>query len=135
MHMKSTSTRFSEHRKSSGFSLLEVMVALAILGVAVVAVFQLFSVALRATRRADDYTKAIFYARSVLDEAYAVPVVEDGSESVDFRDGFEAKTVTTLKSSSEDGKVKLYEIAVTVTWPPTNSLTIRGLRNFYETES
>jgi prepilin-type N-terminal cleavage/methylation domain-containing protein len=133
--MKSTSTPFSERQKSSGFSLLEVMVALAILGVAVVAVFQLFSITLRLTRKADDYTKAIFYARSVLDEAYAVPDAEDGSESIDFRDGFEAKKVTTLESTSEDGKLKLYEIVVTVTWPPSNSLTIRGLRNVYEAES
>jgi prepilin-type N-terminal cleavage/methylation domain-containing protein len=133
--MKSTSTLFSAHRKSSGFSLLEVMVALAILGVAVVVVFQLFSITLRSTKKADDYTKAIFYARSVLDEAFAAPGVENGSEHIDFRDGFEARRVITLKSSSEDGKVKLYDIAVTVTWPPSNSLTIRAVRNVYETES
>jgi Tfp pilus assembly protein PilV len=111
------------------------MVALAILGVAVVAVFQLFSITLRSTKKADDYTKAIFYARSVLDEAYAEPGVEEGSERVDFRDGFEARRVTTLKSSSEEGKVKLYEIAVTVTWPTAGSLTITGLRSVYEPES
>jgi general secretion pathway protein I len=133
--MRSTSTLFSERRRSSGFSLLEVMVALAILGVAVVAVFQLFSITLRSTKKADDYTKAIFYARSVLDKAYADPGVEEGSERIDFRDGFEARKVTSLKSSSEDGKLKLYEIAVTVTWPISSSLTITGLRNVYEPES
>jgi general secretion pathway protein I len=124
-----------EHRKSSGFSLIEVMVALAILGVAVVAVFQLFSITLRATKKADDYTKAIFYARSALDQAYAVPDVEKSSDEADFSDGFAVKTVTSLKSSSEDGKLKLYEITVTVTWPPSGSLTLGGLRNFYETQS
>jgi general secretion pathway protein I len=124
-----------ENRKSSGFSLLEVMVALAILGIAVVAVFQLFSITLRATKKADDYTKAIFYARSALDQAYAVPDVEKGSDDVDFHDGFEAKTVIAPKSSSEDGKLKLYEITVTITWPPSNSLTISGLRNVYEAQS
>ena len=55
--------------RSRGFSLLEVMVALAILGIALVAIFQLFSVNLRSTQKAEDYTKAIFYARSMLDEA------------------------------------------------------------------
>jgi general secretion pathway protein I len=124
-----------EHRRSSGFSLLEVMVALAILSVAVVAVFQLFSITLRSTKKADDYTKALFYARSVLDQAYAVPSVEAGSDDTEFGDGFEAKTVTALQSSSEDGKIKLYEITVTITWPPSNSLTIRGLRNVYESQS
>jgi type II secretion system protein I len=133
--MPSMSTPSSAHRKSSGFSLLEVMVALAILGVAVVAVFQLFSITLRATKKADDYTKAIFYARSVLDQAYALPEMENGSDITDFDDGFKANRVITDVSSSDDDKAKLYEITVTVTWPPSNSLTIRGLRNFYETPS
>jgi Tfp pilus assembly protein PilV len=49
------------------------MVALAILGVAIVAVFQLFSLSLRSTRKAEDYTKALFYARSLPDESYSLP--------------------------------------------------------------
>ncbi len=111
------------------------MVALAILGVAVVAVFQLFSLTLRSTRKADDYTKALFYARSALDNAYIQPDIESGSDSTDFQDGFKAQTTTTAKTSADDDKSKLYEITVTVTWPPSNSLTITGLRYFYETQS
>jgi general secretion pathway protein I len=133
--MRLTSTLSSERPKSSGFSLLEVMVALAILGVAVVAIFQLFSITLRSTKKADDYTKAIFYARSVLDQAYVLPDIEAGTDLTDFNDGFQAQRIITAVPSSDEDKAKLFEITVTVTWPPTNSLTIRGLRNFYETES
>jgi Tfp pilus assembly protein PilV len=111
------------------------MVALAIMGVAVVAVFQIFSITLRSTKKADDYTKALFYARSTLDQAYALPDIEAGSDTTDFRDGFEAKREITVKSSSDDDKSKLYEITVTVTWQPSGSLTVKGLRNVYETES
>ncbi len=133
--MQLRSTPSSAHRKSNGFSLLEVMVALAILGVAVVAVFQLFSITLRATKKADDYTKAIFYARSVLDQAYVLPDIEPGTDPTDFKDGFQAQRVITAMPSSDDDKSKLYEITVTVTWPPSNRLTVRGLRYFHETES
>jgi Tfp pilus assembly protein PilV len=112
------------------------MVALAILGVAIVAVFQLFSISLRSTRKAEDYTKALFYARSLLDEAYSLPDLsrDPGKSNAEFRDGFEGTRRIAMKSSSEDGHTKLYEITVTVTWPPKGSLTISGLRTVYETE-
>jgi len=50
--------RFSARLRSKGFSLMEVMVALAIMSVSVVAVFQLYSLALRSVKKADDYTSA-----------------------------------------------------------------------------
>jgi Tfp pilus assembly protein PilV len=111
------------------------MVALAILGVAVVAIFQLFSLTLRSTKKADDYTKALFYARSAMDQAYVNPDVETGSDSKDFDDGFKAEITTTQEPTPDDAKAKLYRITVTVTWPPSNSLTITGIRNYYETSS
>ncbi|MDA8432157.1 MAG: hypothetical protein M0Z60_04235 [Nitrospiraceae bacterium] len=111
------------------------MVALAILGVAVVALFQLFSIGLRSTRNAEDYTKAIFYARSLLDEAYSLPDPsrDPGQSRVTFRDGFEGKREIEVMSASEDGHTKVCKITVTVTWPPKGSLTIGGLRTVYET--
>ncbi len=112
------------------------MVALAILGVAIVAVFQLFSLSLRSTRKAEDYTKALFYARSLLDESYSLPDLsrDPGKSVIEFKDGFEGTRQIGVKSSSEDEHTKLYEITVTVTWPPKGSLTISGLRTVYETQ-
>ncbi|MDA8242409.1 MAG: hypothetical protein M0Z67_18820 [Nitrospiraceae bacterium] len=112
------------------------MVALAILGVAVVAVFQLLSISLRSTKKAEDYTKALFYARTLLDEAYSLPDLSDdpGKSDVEFKDGFKGTSRIVLKSSSDDDHLKLYEITVTVTWPPKGSLAISGLRTVYETQ-
>ncbi len=112
------------------------MVALAILGVAIVAVFQLFSLSLRSTRKAEDYTKALFYARSLLDESYSLPDMsrDPGKSKIEFSDGFEGTRRIAVKSSSEDEHTKLYEITVTVTWPPKGSLTISGLRTVYEAQ-
>ncbi len=112
------------------------MVALAILGVAVVAVFQLFSISLRSTKKAEDYTKALFYARTLLDEAYSLPDLSRDPEKsdIEFKDGFEGTRRIVLKSSPDDDHLKLYEITVTVTWPPKGSLAISGLRTAYEAQ-
>lgn len=109
------------------------MVALAILGVTLVALFQLFSLTLRSTRKADDYTNALIYARSMLDEAYSTPDPAE-TESLEFVNPFKASKEVVLRSSSKDEKMKLYEIRVTVTWPPSGSLSLDGLRTVSETE-
>lgn len=132
--MRSRSTRFSVLLQSKGFSLLEVMVALAIMTVAVVAVFQLYSRALRATKKAEDVTKAVFYARSMLDEAYSMADLSDASDSKEFEKYYKVRREIAIKSASEDSKAKLYEITVTVNWPPSGTLKLKGLRSVYEPE-
>jgi len=110
------------------------MVALAILGVAIVAVFQLFSISLRSTKNAENYTSAIFYARSMLDESYSVSDPAELDNLAEFGGGFNGSREVNLLSSSEDDKVKLYEIIVTVTWSPSGSFKLKGLRTIYEPE-
>ena len=107
------------------------MVALAILGIALVAIFQLFSLNLRATQKAEDYTKAIFYARSMLDEAYIFDDPSEESASEEYEEKYEVKRDVSLQSESEDGKIKVYEIAVSVTWPPSGNLSMKELRTVY----
>jgi general secretion pathway protein I len=126
--MRSPLNRCSGLPLSRGFSLLEVMVALAILGIAVVAIFQLFSMHLRSTQKAEDYTKAIFYARSMMDEAFIFVDPSNESASEEFEKRYAARRDVSLTSESEDGAVKVYEIAVTVTWPPSGNFSIKELR-------
>jgi len=127
-------TRSSALRRSKGFSLLEVMIALAILGTALVAIFQIFSENLRTTQKADDYTKAIFYARSMMDEAFIFADPSGESASEEYEERYAVRRDVSLKSESDDGKVKLYEIAVTVKWPPSGSFSITELRSVYVQE-
>lgn len=110
------------------------MVALAILGMALVAIFQLFSISLRSTKKAEDYTKALFYARSMVDETYSLVDPAEASGSLDFREDFKGTRTVTLMAADEEEKSKLYEITVTVTWPPSGSLTLRSLRTVYAPE-
>lgn len=119
-------TLYSESPPSKGFTLLEVMVAMAILGIAIVAVFQLFSISLRSTKKAEDYTNALFYARALLDETYAMQEVSEGTETVEFEGGFSGIRTISLNASTENAR--LYEISVKVTWLPSGSLEIKGLR-------
>ncbi|MBI5632255.1 MAG: prepilin-type N-terminal cleavage/methylation domain-containing protein [Nitrospirae bacterium] len=129
--MRLRSSRSSALLQSNGFSLMEVMVALAIMAIAVVAIFQLYSRALRSTKKAEDYSKAIFYARSMLDEAYSLSDPTEASGSKEFEKYYKVSRQVVIKSESEDAKAKLYEIMVTVTWPPSGNLQIRGLRSVY----
>lgn len=126
--MRSLLTRSSALRRSSGFSLLEVMVALAILGIAVVAIFQLFSINLRTTQKAEDYTKAIFYARSMLDEGYSFVDPSDKPAAEEYEKKYKVTREVSLYSESENGKVKVYQITVAVAWPPSGNFSIKGLR-------
>ncbi len=122
------------YQQSKGFSLFEVMVAIAILAIAIVAIFQHFSTTLKTTKKADDYTRALFYARSMLDEAYSASDITEISDSLEFEGNYLGSREVILKSSSEDEKAKIYEIIITVTWPPSGSLKLKGLRTVYEPE-
>jgi general secretion pathway protein I len=64
-------------RRHGGFSLLEVLVAFVILSLVATALFRLFSGALGNASAADDYSRAVLVAESVLTEAAsAEPLVE-----------------------------------------------------------
>lgn len=126
--MRSQLTLYWALRRSKGFSLLEVMVALAILGIAVVAIFQLFSINLRSTQKADDYTKAVFYARSMMDDTYSLVDPSDAAASEEYEKKYTVKREVSVQSESEKGDVRMYQITVTVTWPPSGNFTIKGLR-------
>lgn len=57
-----------KHRKNQGFTLIEVIVSLAIIGVGIVAVLQLFSGGLRSIKVSDDYLRAAILAQNKMKE-------------------------------------------------------------------
>ena len=64
-----------------GFTLLEVMVAMAIVGFGVVTLLEIFSLGLRLGSRSEVETEAIAQSARVMDELLARPKLHDGSES------------------------------------------------------
>ncbi len=110
-------TRLRARRASRGFSLIEVMAALAILSIAIVAVMQLFSSSLSTTRRNEDVTVSMLHARALLEEACSAgPAPMDMEGIIDLEGGLEAvRDVEAI--GAEDGGPQLYEISVSVVHP------------------
>jgi prepilin-type N-terminal cleavage/methylation domain-containing protein len=130
-------------RGARGFTLLEVAIALAILGVGVVTVLELFSAGLRMESRAGVRSRAVVYARGLLDQTMALPEVRAGSDRGRFDDMYrwevvvrEAPEFTTDDKDKHDLAIKndftMYEIAVSVLWSQSANregvYTIRTLR-------
>ena len=62
---------------TQGFTLLEVMIAVAILAIGLVSLFRLFSGSLRSAKVSADYTRAVIGARAKMDEVLGCLYVED----------------------------------------------------------
>jgi type IV pilus modification protein PilV len=78
----------SELRTPHGFTLLEIMVALAILATGIVAVLELFGGSLRLGSKASQRTQAVIYAQNVMDRVLAKERLEDGENSGEFPGGY-----------------------------------------------
>ncbi len=125
------SNEFANHK---GFSLLEVMVAVAILAIAIATIFRLYSVALRGSMKAEKYNEAVIIASSMMDEALAIKDVEDAEGTEDFGNGFEAVRTVEKIFEDEDTQSAIYKITVIVTWPPSGKFVVTALRSVNEEE-
>ncbi len=63
-----------------GFTLIEVVVAMTIVGLGIVTLLEIFSSGLRLGARSAVYTEAGTYGRQVMDELLARPNLQDGTE-------------------------------------------------------
>ena len=70
----------TSRRQPAGFTLLEVVVAMTIVGLGVVTLLQIFSLGLRLGARSAVSTQAMADGREVMDEFLARKKIEDGSE-------------------------------------------------------
>ncbi len=73
---------------SAGFTLLEVMVALAILALGLVTVLELFAGSLRIGVKSSRQTQAAIYAQNVMDRVFAQSTLEDGETNGEFPGGY-----------------------------------------------
>lgn len=68
-------------KRKAGFTLLEVLIAMTIVGLGVVTLLQIFSLGLRLGSRSNVQTEAISQGARVMDELLARPKLRDGTES------------------------------------------------------
>jgi general secretion pathway protein I len=65
---------------SAGFTLLEVVVAMAIVGIGVVTLLEIFSTGLRLGSRSSAATEAVTYGRQAMDEILLRRKIEEGAQ-------------------------------------------------------
>jgi prepilin-type N-terminal cleavage/methylation domain-containing protein len=115
---------------SRGFTLLEVLVAVTILGLAMVTLMQLTSHGLRLLRHADDYQQATLVADRV---ARSVDVVQEGVASGQEGPFRWERRVALLVVPEEltpgaGPKPRLYALSIAVRWGGSRSLELATLR-------
>jgi Tfp pilus assembly protein PilV len=100
--------------------LLEVAVALAIMGLGVVTCLQLFSGSLRVQDRASRQTRAVLFARAIMDALLAETEIANHTEERDTAEGYRAR-ITVRDAGPDDGVVFPDE------WQSSLDLTLRVL--------
>jgi general secretion pathway protein I len=110
---------------SEGFTLLEVLIAVAILGTAIVVLLLQFSVALRAGSITQNVTVAMLHAKEKIEELKMERELSESSQSGTFGDGYEWETQVipyrheTIPEDEQiyDGlKVETYQLSSLVKW-------------------
>lgn len=116
--------------RGGGFTLLEVLVALTILAVAIVAFMQLSSQGLRLLHQSDDYQQAVIVADRV---ARALDVVGEGAEAgQEGRFRWERRvSLVPMPEALEPAagpRLRLYALSVAVRWGRNRALELASLR-------
>ena len=101
-----------------GFTLLEVLVAMVLLSISLVAIFELFSADLRGIAKSDDYSHAIIMAESKMREILDDNTLAERTWTESTDDGYRIDAVvsSTASDRTENLQIKLLEISLTVSW-------------------
>lgn len=119
-------------RDSRGFTLIEIMVALTVMGFAVVSLVQLFSSNLRMIGTSQEYLMALTRAESMMREIVESDRIEEKSWTELTDQGYQvAVTVSeTQKERTDNLPIKLLQIELVFSWekaPRRRSMTLRTL--------
>ena len=101
--------------KQAGFSLIEVVVALAIVALMLGAIYQVSNGAVRSTVRTDNYLRALAMAQSRLAEASAMQVAKVGTV-LGSTDGVAwSRSIKPFAAPPPTKDTRLYQVSVTAT--------------------
>ena len=120
-------------RSERGFTLIEILASLTLIGVAVVYLVQLFSANLRTIGTSQDYMEALTRAEAVMREITERDKIEEASWQEETDQGYRvAVSVSEAeKERTEDLPVKLLYIEMTFSWETASrkkSITLRSLK-------
>ncbi len=119
--MRALPRTFTKSSKDqNGFSLLEILVAVMVLATALVVILQLFSGGLRSGRLSDQYTRALFHARSKMEELLLLDKLMDtelnGEINTDFTWYAKIEWVPPGTEIEKRQHVDMFHITVNVGW-------------------
>jgi len=110
-------------KRTGGFTLMEVVVALAVLGVGLIVIIELFSGGLRVGRVSGEYTRAVGYARVKMEDIALAREIKEGMEEGEFDKNYrwrlEVMRVDLLPGEQPVDitlPVDLYQIKLQVIW-------------------
>jgi len=93
-----------------GFTLLEILLAVSILGLALTVIMQQFSAGLRIARTSQTYTTATVYAKQKLEEFQIEEEIKEREESGSFEDGYHWRvSITPYEEYMEEEDEELFE--------------------------
>ncbi|MCX7912957.1 MAG: prepilin-type N-terminal cleavage/methylation domain-containing protein [Thermodesulfovibrionales bacterium] len=103
---------------SKGYTLIEILVALSILGIAITVILQLFSANLRAISRSEDYVHALIKADIRMRELLQSEDLQEKiwSETTDSGHRVDVVITEILKEKTETLQFSLMEIHLTISW-------------------
>jgi general secretion pathway protein I len=132
-------------RRLHGFTLIEVVVALAILSIGLTVLIELFSGGLRLGRTSGEYSKAVNYGRMKLEEVMTQQSIEEGTDEGKFDDTYrwqvdlkKVDIVPAEKIGPFEPPALLYEIKVDVFWksgPKERSARFESFRTIKKSEA
>jgi general secretion pathway protein I len=111
-------------RSEAGFTLLEVLLAVVILGVSLTTILLQFQTALRAGSISQERTNAVIYAKEKLESLKIEDELSESSQSGVLESGYEWETEVSLYEyedqeediSYEDLRHETYKLRATVKW-------------------
>lgn len=119
----------------AGFTLLEVVVALALLGLLCASAFGVFAAGMRASRAATNYTTAMLEGERILNEVVANGMAADTKEGI-LDSGYRWKADRVRESSvNAEGPAQLLRWRVSVWWPSARGEQQLDLMTFTMTQN
>lgn len=105
---------------NSGFALIEILVAVSVLTISLVVIFQLFSGGLKSRQLSEKYARGVFHAREKMNEILLSPDLSEGEIQGEFDDAYEWQAVITRVVTDADEEknlpVSLMSIWIRINW-------------------
>jgi prepilin-type N-terminal cleavage/methylation domain-containing protein len=110
--------RLNRSRFEKGFTLLEILVALALLGIAIAMILQLFAAGTRALSASEDYLAASVAGEARLREIVETTILSETAWQEVDTDGrrVDVSVVETLRERTDGLPVRVFNVSVTLRW-------------------